>query len=128
MQYGVGRLIEDKKYEAFDNTIKNFTRMTTMEFEHLTSLVEPHVKKMNTQFREAISVIERLAITLWFLSTDRFVVVELGLAIPQKIVGTIQFNQYTTLFIIHIRTVLPHKRISKITRVLTAREQLPETP
>lgn len=69
MQYGGLRLMEDMKYEAVEDTIKNFTRMTTIEFEHLKSLIEPHVRKMNTQFREAISVNERLAITLRFFAT-----------------------------------------------------------
>lgn len=68
MQYGV-KLMEDMRYEAIEDTIKNFTRMTTIEFEHLKSLIEPQVKKMNTQFREVISVTERLAITLRFLAT-----------------------------------------------------------
>lgn len=68
IQYGVGRLIEDMRYGAIDGTIINFTRMTTMEFEHLTSLIEPHVKKMNTQFREAISIIISVIHiwTVWF--------------------------------------------------------------
>lgn len=34
MQYGV-KLIEDMIYEAVEDTIRNFTRMTTIEFEHL---------------------------------------------------------------------------------------------
>ena len=68
MQCGV-KLLEDMRYEAVEDTIKNFTRMTTIEFEHLKSLIEPQVKKMDTQFREAISVTERLGITLRFLAT-----------------------------------------------------------
>ncbi|KAL4125802.1 hypothetical protein QTP88_010042 [Uroleucon formosanum] len=61
--------MEDMRHEAIEDTIKNFTRMTTIEFEHLKSLIEAQVKKIDTQFREAISVTERLAITLRFLAT-----------------------------------------------------------
>lgn len=85
--------------------------MTTMEFEHLTSLIKSHVKKMNTQFQEAILVTKRLAITSRFLAIDQFVVIELGFAIPQKIFGTIQFNQYATVFVIHSWIVLARLRI-----------------
>jgi len=67
-QYGVN-LMEDMRHEAIEDTIKHFTRLTTIEFEHLKSLIEAQVKKMDTQFREAISVTERLAITLRFLTT-----------------------------------------------------------
>lgn len=68
LQYGV-RLLEDMRYEAVVDTIKNFTRESPTEFESLKLLIEPRVMKMNTQFREAISVTERLAITLRFLAT-----------------------------------------------------------
>jgi hypothetical protein len=44
-------------------------------FEHLKSLIEAQVKKMDTQFREAISVTERLAINLRFLATgDSYII------------------------------------------------------
>lgn len=63
------KLLEDIRYEAVEDTIKKFTRVSTTEFELIKSLIEPSVMKMNTQFREAISVTERLAITLRFLAT-----------------------------------------------------------
>lgn len=69
MQYGISRLMDDMRYEAIDDTIKNFTRMSTRDFEQLKILIEPNVKKMDTNFRDAIPVSERLAITLRFLAT-----------------------------------------------------------
>jgi hypothetical protein len=56
-------------FELVEDTVKNFTRMSSSDFEHITSLIELRVKKMDTQFREAITVRERLVITLRFLAT-----------------------------------------------------------
>ena len=68
MQCG-NRLMRDMTFEVVEDTVKNFTRMSLSDFEHITSFIEPRVKKMDTQFREAITVRERLAITLRFLAT-----------------------------------------------------------
>jgi hypothetical protein len=42
--------------------------MSLLGSEPITSLTEPRVKKMDTQFREAITVRERMVITLTFLA------------------------------------------------------------
>lgn len=68
LQYG-NRLLRDMTFESIEDTIKNFTRMTRNDFDLLCSLIEPRVKKVDTVFREALTVRERLAITLRFLST-----------------------------------------------------------
>nr|CAH7712214.1 unnamed protein product [Callosobruchus chinensis] len=51
--------------------LKNFTRMTAEDFERLIILVGPKISKMDTKFRKAIPVQDRLAIaiTLRFLAT-----------------------------------------------------------
>nr|CAH7747408.1 unnamed protein product [Callosobruchus chinensis] len=49
--------------------LKNFTRMTAEDFERLIILVGPKISKMDTKFRKAIPVHDRLGITLRFLAT-----------------------------------------------------------
>lgn len=55
--------------ELCKDTIRNFIRMTTQDFEHLMSLLDAKVKKINTNMREAITVKERLTLCLRFLGT-----------------------------------------------------------
>lgn len=51
-------------YELQDNQFRSYFRMTRDEFEYLHSLIECDIKKKDTNYREAISTRERLAITL----------------------------------------------------------------
>ncbi|XP_050676764.1 uncharacterized protein LOC126973480 [Leptidea sinapis] len=60
-QYG-NRLLGDLVY---DQTVHNFTQ----EFENLCSLLSDKIKKCDTKYREAITVNERVLITLRFLAT-----------------------------------------------------------
>ena len=46
-----------------------FVRMTSQRFEHLLSLVGPHLQRTTTKMREPISPAERLVLTLRFLAT-----------------------------------------------------------
>lgn len=64
-QYG-NRLLGDLVY---DQTVHNFTRMSVQEFENLCSLLSDKIKKCDTKYREAITVNERVLITLRFLAT-----------------------------------------------------------
>jgi hypothetical protein len=68
LQYG-NRLLQDIAFESVEDTIKNFTRMSLTEFEYLASLISSKVETIATYMKQAITVKERLAITLRFLST-----------------------------------------------------------
>lgn len=48
---------------------RNFTRMSSADFELLTNMIAPLISKKDTNFRKAITVKERLAVTLRFLAT-----------------------------------------------------------
>lgn len=49
--------------------LRNFIRMSAEDFEELSSWIAPMVQKMDTNMRQAISVGERLMLTLRFLAT-----------------------------------------------------------
>lgn len=51
------------------SSFKNFVRISSADFEYLIQLVGPKIFKQNTNYRDAISVTDRLAITLRFLAT-----------------------------------------------------------
>ncbi|XP_017489104.1 PREDICTED: uncharacterized protein LOC108377355 [Rhagoletis zephyria] len=48
---------------------KNFVRMSCEDFDYLVEHLTPYIGKSNTRFRKAISVGERLAVTLRYLAT-----------------------------------------------------------
>ncbi|XP_049944325.1 uncharacterized protein LOC126426454 [Schistocerca serialis cubense] len=48
---------------------RNFTRISPTDFEYLANMISPFVSKKDTNFRKAISVNQRLAVTLRFLAT-----------------------------------------------------------
>lgn len=52
-----------------DGSFKNFVRMTSEDFEYLTLMIGHKISKMDMNYRKAISVTEKLAVTLRFLAT-----------------------------------------------------------
>ncbi|KAJ8879666.1 hypothetical protein PR048_020274 [Dryococelus australis] len=77
VQYGK-RLLQET-YETIEDTVQNFTRMTLVEFERLHELISSQIGKRDIYMREAITVKERLAITLRFLATgDSFTILQLS--------------------------------------------------
>ncbi|XP_049293627.1 putative nuclease HARBI1 isoform X3 [Anopheles funestus] len=55
--------------EQFTGATFNFLRMNNEDFEHLLHLVEPKIRKTDTNMRKAITSQERLLITLRYLAT-----------------------------------------------------------
>ncbi|KAJ8886311.1 hypothetical protein PR048_012522 [Dryococelus australis] len=49
---------------------KNFTGLNPTDVEYFINLLGPRIHKRNTVFREAISVQDRLAVTLLYLATE----------------------------------------------------------
>jgi hypothetical protein len=51
---------------------KNFLRMDAQSFVKLTTLLAPIIQRQDTRLRQAIPVHERLAVTLRYLATGRY--------------------------------------------------------
>ncbi|XP_070515353.1 uncharacterized protein [Cardiocondyla obscurior] len=78
-RYWVAPIFKTRKLHGFyhailpniileDSTFKNYFRMSTTQFEELLQIVEPHLRKQITPFREPISAAERLCLTLRYLA------------------------------------------------------------
>jgi hypothetical protein len=52
-----------------DGSFKNFLRMSSSDFEYLLLMLGPKIAKQDTNYRKAIPVKEKLALTLRFLAT-----------------------------------------------------------
>lgn len=74
-EYGIEKLLADLRKDDIGlrgemrSSFQNFLRMSSENFEDLIQVVGPTIHKRNTNYRNAISVEERLAITLRFLAT-----------------------------------------------------------
>lgn len=52
---------------------KNFLRMSAADFRYLLDKIKFAIQKQNTHMRDAIPAAERLAITLRFLATGKYI-------------------------------------------------------
>ena len=67
-KYGLYHILTDE-LRLFDKEyFFRFVRMTPQRFEHLLSLVGPHLQQTTSKMREPISSTERLVLTLTFLA------------------------------------------------------------
>ena len=64
--YSGSSLLADLNFQSVSGLYKNFTRMSPSEFEFLIHLIAEKNSKKDTTFRKAISVQEKLALTLLY--------------------------------------------------------------
>ena len=69
VEYSGRELLADMIFQEISGHYKNFTRMSSTDFEHIINLVGPKIMKNYTHLRQAISVQEKVALTLRFLAT-----------------------------------------------------------
>lgn len=69
---------------------RNFLRMSADQFDHLLSLVTPHIQKTDTVMRASIPASNRLVMTLRFLATgESFSSLQILFRVPQNTISTI---------------------------------------
>src|SRR5215510_2455973 len=116
--YSGSSLLADLNFQSVSGLYKNFTRMSPSEFEFLINLIGEKISKKDTSFRKAISVQERLALTLRFLASgDSYVSLqylfkiskqsiscimpEVCGALVEKLKGYIQVRKILLLFVVY---------------------------
>jgi len=114
--YSGSSLLADWNFQSVSGLYKNFSRISPSEFEFSINLIGQKILKKVTAFRKAISVQERLALTLRFLeSGDSYVslqylfkiskqainciVLEVCEALVEKLKDYIQVRQILFVFI-----------------------------
>jgi hypothetical protein len=88
--YSGSCLLTDLNFQSVSGLYKNFTRMSSSEFEFLINLIREKISKKDTTFRKAIFVQERLILTFRFLeSADSYVSLQYLFKISKQTVSCI---------------------------------------
>jgi hypothetical protein len=120
--YSGSSLLADWNFQPVSGLCKNFTRMSTNEFEFLINSIGEKISKKDTAFRKIISVQESLALTPRFLANgDSYVslqhlfriskqaisciVPEVCEALVKKLKDYIQVSQILLLFVVYERSL-----------------------
>jgi len=88
--YSGSSLLADLNFQPVSGLYKNVTRMSPSESEFLINLIGEKISKKHTAFRKAISVQERLALTLRFLASgDSYVSLQYLFKISKQAISCI---------------------------------------
>jgi len=88
--YSSSSLLADLNFQPVSGLYKNFTRMSPSEFGFLINLIGEKISKKDTAFRKAISVEERLTLTLRFLASgDSYVSLQYLFKISKQAISCI---------------------------------------
>ncbi|XP_026316525.1 uncharacterized protein LOC113235958 isoform X2 [Hyposmocoma kahamanoa] len=84
------QLLLDLKSQELSGQYKNFTALSSSDFESLLNSIGVKISKQNTRFRVSITAKERLALTLRYLATgDSFVSLQYLFRISRHSIGKI---------------------------------------